>query len=205
MCKGEQPSVQFCTSCLPVSLCAVLSRSVNPIDCTPPPRILCPWGFSRQEYWSGLSCPPPRDLPKLGIKPRFPALQMDSLPSESPGIPRISPGHPYCVLSINTCFMNLEAWKGWWTFLGCSRGHQEGPRAPDHKAFGHLLPTPQRSRQPGSHQREGSGVGPELVTECKFLQHMTVTQCWGPAPVDPGNSKRGRCRRGPGNNCLIKC
>ena len=26
-------------------------------------------GFSRQEYWSGLSCPLPGDLPDLGIKP----------------------------------------------------------------------------------------------------------------------------------------
>ena len=25
--------------------------------------------FSRQEYWSGLSCPPPRDLPNPGIEP----------------------------------------------------------------------------------------------------------------------------------------
>ena len=25
--------------------------------------------LSRQEYWSGLPCPPPRDLPQLGIKP----------------------------------------------------------------------------------------------------------------------------------------
>ena len=28
--------------------------------------------------------------------------------------------------------------------------------------------------------------------------------CRGPAPVDPGNSKRGGRRRGSGNNCLIK-
>ena len=28
--------------------------------------------------------------------------------------------------------------------------------------------------------------------------------CRGPAPVDSGNSKRGRRRRGSGNNCLIK-
>ena len=27
-------------------------------------------GFSRQEYWSGLLCPPPGDLPNLGIEPR---------------------------------------------------------------------------------------------------------------------------------------
>ena len=26
-------------------------------------------GFSRQEYWSGLPCPPPGDLPDPGIKP----------------------------------------------------------------------------------------------------------------------------------------
>ena len=26
-------------------------------------------GFSRQEYWSGLPCPPPEDLPNPGIEP----------------------------------------------------------------------------------------------------------------------------------------
>ena len=39
-------------------------------------------GFSRQEYWSGLPFPSPRDLPDSGIEPRFPALQADSLPTE---------------------------------------------------------------------------------------------------------------------------
>ena len=52
-----------------------------------PARLLCPWGFSRQEYWSGLPCPPPGDLSNPGIKPRSPALQKDSLPSEAPGNP----------------------------------------------------------------------------------------------------------------------
>ena len=37
-------------------------------------RLLCPWGFSRQEYWSGLLCPPPGNLPDSGIKPVSPAL-----------------------------------------------------------------------------------------------------------------------------------
>ena len=37
--------------------------------------------FSRQEYWNGLPCPSPGDLPNPGIKPRSPALQADSLPS----------------------------------------------------------------------------------------------------------------------------
>ena len=39
-----------------------------------PTRLLCPWGFSRQEYWNGLPCPPPEHLPDPGIEPRFPAL-----------------------------------------------------------------------------------------------------------------------------------
>ena len=37
-------------------------------------------GFSRQEYWSGLSCPPPGDLPDPGTEPASPAWQADSLP-----------------------------------------------------------------------------------------------------------------------------
>ena len=41
-------------------------------------------GFSRQEYWSGLPCPPPADLPNPGIQPRSPVLQVDSLLPEPP-------------------------------------------------------------------------------------------------------------------------
>ena len=40
-------------------------------------------GFCRQEYWSGLPCPPPGDLPDPEIKLMClapPALQADSLP-----------------------------------------------------------------------------------------------------------------------------
>ena len=51
--------------------------------------------FSRQEYWSVLPCPPPEDLPNPGIKPRFPALQADSLPSEPPGKPKRKLEEPY--------------------------------------------------------------------------------------------------------------
>ena len=33
------------------------------------PQVPLSMGFSRQEYWSGLPCPPPRDLHNPGIKP----------------------------------------------------------------------------------------------------------------------------------------
>ena len=57
-------------------------------------------GFSRKEYWSGLPCPPPGDLPDPGIKPVSPespvapALEADSLPLshwESPLTPASYP------------------------------------------------------------------------------------------------------------------
>ena len=38
----------------------------DPINHSP---LLCPCGFSRQEYWSGLPCSPPGDLPKKGTEP----------------------------------------------------------------------------------------------------------------------------------------
>ena len=53
-----------------------------------PARLLCPWGFSKEEYWSGLPYPPPGDLPNSGIQPRSPTLKADSLLSEPPGKPK---------------------------------------------------------------------------------------------------------------------
>ena len=48
-------------------------------------------GFSRQEYWSGLSCPPPEDLPTMqGSNPCLFHLlhwQTGSLPQAPPGKP----------------------------------------------------------------------------------------------------------------------
>ena len=71
-------------------LCSVAQSRLtlcSPVDCSPTGSSLCPWRFSRQEYWSGLPCPPPGDLPNPGIDPRAPSLQADSLPSEPPGKP----------------------------------------------------------------------------------------------------------------------
>ena len=56
-------------------------------------------GFSRQEYWNGLLCPPSGDIPDPGIEPMSlmsPHWQADSLPLAPPGIPiaySINSGH----------------------------------------------------------------------------------------------------------------
>ena len=68
--------------CVWSQLCPTLC---DPIDCSPDCKLFSPWRFFRQEYWSGLPCPPPRYLHKPGIEPRSPALQANSLPSEPPG------------------------------------------------------------------------------------------------------------------------
>ena len=55
-------------------------------------------GFSRQESWNGLPCPPPGDFPDPGINPVLltsPALAgKDSLPLVPPGKPQFPLLHP---------------------------------------------------------------------------------------------------------------
>ena len=72
----------------------------NPMDCSPP--------GSRQEYWSGLLCPPPGDLPNPRIEPTSlmsPALQAGSLPLMQPDL------HQNQLRCLFQDFLNL---------LGCS-------------------------------------------------------------------------------------
>ena len=64
------------------------------MDCSLP--VSSGHGFLRQEYWSGLSCPPPRDLPDLEFEPAPPvspvsAFQADSLPLSHQGGQSCSP------------------------------------------------------------------------------------------------------------------
>ena len=68
-----------------IQLCPTL---YNPMDCSPPGSSV--HEFSRQEYWSGLPCPPPGDLPNPGIElksPAAPALMGGFFTTESPGKP----------------------------------------------------------------------------------------------------------------------
>ena len=50
-----------------------------------PARLLCPWNFPRQEYWSELLFPSPGNLPDPRIEPMSPALAGRFSTAEPPG------------------------------------------------------------------------------------------------------------------------
>ena len=59
--------------------CSCLENSMDRAAWQAPPSM----ASSRQEYWHGLPFLSPGDLPDSGIKSGFPALQVDSSPSEA--------------------------------------------------------------------------------------------------------------------------
>ena len=82
---GEfSPLIFYCACELSHFSCVQLFATPWTIACQAPLST----GSSRQEYWSGLPCLPPEDLPNPGIEPRSPALQVDLLPTEPPGMPK---------------------------------------------------------------------------------------------------------------------
>ena len=103
------PSIQFVLPHFFLLLCLIAqscSTLCNPMDCSP-------WGssvrgeFFRQEYWSGLPCPLPRDPPNPGIKTRFPALRVDSLPSEPRGKPSLAVGVYKRTMQTQDCWLRF--------------------------------------------------------------------------------------------------
>ena len=85
--KGKTPT-ETCPWKTCVRACLVASDSAAPWAVAR--RAPLSMGFSRQEHWCGLPCPPSGDLPDPGIEPAFLYLlrwQVGSLPLASPGKP----------------------------------------------------------------------------------------------------------------------
>ena len=93
--------------CTYVCVCVLVAQSCptlcDPMDSLRPPGSSI-HGFSRQEYGSELPCPAPGNLPNLGIEPRSPTLQADSLPSDPPGKAKIS----HAVGKLSLCAATTE-------------------------------------------------------------------------------------------------
>ena len=99
--NSEKLSVSFMLKRIPtrkflkMTMGAVLSHQSCPIlcnhmDCSPPGSSVH-FGFSNQEYWSGLPCLPTGD-PDPRTKPRSPTLQVDSFPTEPSAKPEMTIG-----------------------------------------------------------------------------------------------------------------
>ena len=65
------PGRAYVCVCVGVCVGSVMSNSCDSMVCSPPGSSVHGI-FSRQEYWSGLPFPPPRDLPDTGIETEFP-------------------------------------------------------------------------------------------------------------------------------------
>ena len=80
--------------------------SIFATPCTVARQALLSMGSSRQEYWSGLPCPPPGNLQNPGIKPSSlasPALAGGFFPTVPPGKPLNSAGfHRYLAINPQT-------------------------------------------------------------------------------------------------------
>ena len=77
-------------------------RPYGPLTCHAPQSM----GFSRQEYWCGLLCPSPGNLPNPGINPGSPALQTVSLLLSHWGSPKETWGYIYIIYSMVTTVNN---------------------------------------------------------------------------------------------------
>ena len=104
-------AINTCASMLSLQLCPTLC---DPMDCSLPAPLSM--GFSRQEYWSGLPCPPPGDLPNQGLTSHLFCLlhwQTSSLPLAPPG-----KTYKYTDFRKSKCLLSLARHTGtslWWS------------------------------------------------------------------------------------------
>ena len=98
----------ICVHAKSLQSCLTLCDHMN---CSPPAPLSV--GFSRQECWSGLPCPPLGDISDPEIEPGSPvspALQADSLPTEPTGKPQIK--QSVCVLVTQSCLTLYDPMDG---------------------------------------------------------------------------------------------
>ena len=115
-------------------------------------------GFSRQEYWSGLSFPPPEDLPNPGIKLMPPALGGGSLLMSHLGSPRHPIGVYWEVREILWC----RKWQPTPVFLP---GESHGQRSlMGYSSWGHK--ETDTTEQLSTHTQEATVYGSQVCISC---------------------------------------
>ena len=106
MASWSQPPAAVKQCLPPCLLAAVKSLQSCPTLCDPwtaAHQAPLSMGFSRQEYWGGLLCPPPGDLPNPGIEPT--SLTSNLHGQESP-LPLMPPGKPKTMPGVHQILSN---------------------------------------------------------------------------------------------------
>ena len=99
-----------------VCVCILVTQSCptlwDPMDCRPPGSSV--QGIFQSKILEWVPFPSPGDLPNPGIKPRSPASQADSLPSEPPG-------KPYTPIKLNNNKKRKSSFEFWicYKFTAC--------------------------------------------------------------------------------------
>ena len=126
-------------------------------------------GFSRQEYWSGLSGPPPGDFPDRRTEPpslKYPTLVTGSFPLVPPERPKLNPvtyKKDYTLSPHKIPHSSTLAWKIPWT------------------------------EEPGGLQATGSRrVGHDRATSLSLFTFMHWRRKWQPTPVFLPGESQGR-------------
>ena len=81
------------------------------------------YGILQGRIWSVLSYPPPGDLHNLGIKPRSPALQVDSSLSEAPGKPSHKGSPLKLIQHCKSAIPQFHCWALAWFKIFYIQGH----------------------------------------------------------------------------------
>ena len=105
--EGYSDMLKYCSSSLRIMCAQSLQwcpTLCHPVYCSPPGSSV--HGIPRQEYWSGLPCPPPGDLPISGIEPASPvspAMASRFFTTELPGKPFILSKGKLTLHLVNKC------------------------------------------------------------------------------------------------------
>ena len=149
------------------------------IPCTVACQTPLSMGFSKQEYWSGLPCPSPGDLPDPGIEPGSAVLQADSLLSEPPGKPLL--------------------WDKGTKYVPCQFEHQNDAQILKARSWVEFL-----HHDFCSPILHAQAAAPHPATPCPWWESENQQYWQGPwTSCKPRETGRPRCSQGPGTKA--KC
>ena len=149
------------------------------MDCSLPAPLTM--GFSRQEYWTGLPCPSPGDLPDPGIEPVSPALQVNSLPLSY----REGRGPQEAPMGLPGKGKSFPSFGG--PELSCSISH---------KPHSHSQPDPNRFGRDRLFSAVARGAPEDLAGLPEYLRrtskYLTDSEYRGRLLLEPGTHELGR-------------